>query len=230
MKQILLKIQGSSVSCQRLEDAVTNVFPPADHHFWVSCWPRLQAGGALRGGQLPCEWNMYLGIGEVQIIWSSRSTRSRRGSRWKWRESWTWGTSRRWSTTLTSRSTSSRWTTRTCASPSRSPWGENFLQSKPNPTKLRLFWLDERVKHNTTTTQLEPLPRDPSTNKSYVLIKDSRDIDLLWKPDIFIDEAIKTRLVRVKLKCVVSPHTYHDLFQNPIVWRHASVGESLWGQ
>merc|ERR550534_2072341 len=37
---------------------------------------------------------------------------------------------------------------------------------------LRLFWLDERVKHN-TTTQLEPLPRDPSTNKSYVLIKDS---------------------------------------------------------
>ena len=77
--------------------------------------------------------------------------------------------------------------------------------------------MDERVKHNTTTTQLEPLPRDPSTNKSYVLIKDSRDIDLLWKPDIFIDEAIKTRLVRVKLKCVVSPHSYHDLFQNPIV-------------
>ena len=55
--------------------------------------------------------------------------------------------------------------------------------------------MDERVKHNTTTTQLEPLPRDPSTNKSYVLIKDSRDIDRLWKPDIFIDEAIKTRLV-----------------------------------
>ena len=34
-----------------------------------------------------------------------------------------------------------------------------------------MFWLDERVKHNTTTTKLEPLPRDPSTNKSYVLIK-----------------------------------------------------------
>ena len=53
--------------------------------------------------------------------------------------------------------------------------------------------MDERVKHNTTTTQLEPLPRDPSTNKSYVLIKDSRDIDRLWKPDIFIDQAIRVR-------------------------------------
>ena len=63
------------------------------------------------------------------------------------------------------------------------------------------------MKHNTTTTQLEPLPRDPSTNKSYVLIKDSRDIDRLWKPDIFIDEAIKTRLVspivRVKLNYIL---------------------------
>ena len=56
MKQILLKIQDHlSVDCQRLEDAVTNVFPPADHYFWVSCWPRLQAGGALWGGQLPRE-------------------------------------------------------------------------------------------------------------------------------------------------------------------------------
>ena len=70
-------------------------------------------------------------------------------------------------------------------------------QVQANPTKLRLFWLDERVKHNTTTTNLEPLPRDPSTNKSYVLIKDSRDIDRLWKPDIFIDEAIKTRLANL---------------------------------
>ena len=79
--------------------------------------------------------------------------------------------------------------------------------------------MDERVKHNTTTTQLEPLPKDPSSNKSYVLIKDSRDIDRLWKPDIFIDEAIKTRLVRVQVvegRCG-SPHSCHDLFQNPIV-------------
>ena len=57
MKQILLKIQDHlSVDCQRLEDAVTNVFPPGDHYFPVSCWPpRLQAGGAPRGGQLPRE-------------------------------------------------------------------------------------------------------------------------------------------------------------------------------
>lgn len=66
----------------------------------------------------------------------------------------------------------------------------------------RLFWKDERVVHNKTTTDLKPLPKDStplpgfgpeSANKSYVLLKDPEDIKKIWKPDVFIDQAIVIR-------------------------------------
>ena len=53
-----------------------------------------------------------------------------------------------------------------------------------------------------TTSLLHPLPKDPSehpgygpksVNKSYVLINDAEDIKMMWKPDVFIDQAVKIR-------------------------------------
>ena len=49
--------------------------------------------------------------------------------------------------------------------------------------------------------KLEPLPISNSSHpgfpdsgkKSYILLKDPEDIKRLWKPDIFIDQAIEIR-------------------------------------
>ena len=80
------------------------------------------------------------------------------------------------------------------------------METKPNASISihisRLYWKDERVKHNMTTSLLHPLPKDPSehpgygpksANKSYVLINDAEDIKMMWKPDVFIDQAVKIR-------------------------------------
>ena len=37
------------------------------------------------------------------------------------------------------------------------------------------------------------LPGSKSGNKSYILLKDPEDIKRLWKPDVFVDQAITIR-------------------------------------
>ena len=69
---------------------------------------------------------------------------------------------------------------------------------------LRMYWKDGRLTHNQTEVEemgMEPLPRTSSPlpgsnsggNKSYILLKDPDYIKRLWKPDIFIDQAIRVR-------------------------------------
>ena len=69
---------------------------------------------------------------------------------------------------------------------------------------LRMYWKDDRLTHNQAEVKkmgMEPLPRTSSPlpgsnsggNKSYILLKDPEDIKRLWKPDIFIDQAIRVR-------------------------------------
>ena len=69
-----------------------------------------------------------------------------------------------------------------------------------------MYWKDERLWHNQKKVdemgnKLEPLPVSNSSHpgfpdsgkKSYILLKDPEDIKRLWKPDIFIDQAITIR-------------------------------------
>ena len=68
-----------------------------------------------------------------------------------------------------------------------------------------MYWNDSRLTHNQKEVKEmeakgEPLPTTKSTlpgsksgNKSYILLKDPEDIKRLWKPDVFIDQAITIR-------------------------------------
>ena len=64
-----------------------------------------------------------------------------------------------------------------------------------------MYWKDTKLKHNQAELKLkeplpttkDPLPGSDSGNKSYILLKDPEDIKRLWKPDIFIDQAITIR-------------------------------------
>jgi hypothetical protein len=74
-----------------------------------------------------------------------------------------------------------------------------------------MYWKDDRLvidqkalaemARNDSERHLSNLPRDShpypfdpfSVNKQYVLLKDPEDIKMIWKPDIFIDQAIKIR-------------------------------------
>ena len=72
-------------------------------------------------------------------------------------------------------------------------------------SNCRMYWKDTRLTHNQAEveemekkgeplpTTESPLPGSKSGNKSYILLKDPEDIKRLWKPDVFIDQAITIR-------------------------------------
>ena len=62
--------------------------------------------------------------------------------------------------------------------------------------------MDERLAHSPKelAKHPDPLPRDPScqagfghVNKTYVLLKSEADIRRVWKPDVFVDQAVTIR-------------------------------------
>ena len=67
---------------------------------------------------------------------------------------------------------------------------------------FRLYWMDERLSHSPKelAKHPDPLPKDPScqagfghVNKTYVLLKSEADIRRVWKPDVFVDQAVTIR-------------------------------------
>ena len=62
--------------------------------------------------------------------------------------------------------------------------------------------MDERLSHSPKelAKHPDPLPKDPScqagfghVNKTYVLLKSEADIRRVWKPDVFVDQAVTIR-------------------------------------
>ena len=63
-----------------------------------------------------------------------------------------------------------------------------------------MYWMDERLKHSdgckdTLPKELAPLPfsSDEAAIFPYKLVKDPDDLKKIWRPDVFIDQAIEVR-------------------------------------
>ena len=80
-----------------------------------------------------------------------------------------------------------------------------------------MYWKDGRLTHSNITVdekgnKLEPLPISNSShpgfpdsaNKRYILLKDPEDIKRLWKPDVFIDQAIVIRWENQGNQCPIA--------------------------